>query len=118
MKKKCPKCNVIYENAENAFYKETRRHDGYAWTCKRCRSKSDNLYARRIRDKRRYAKNKDKALIRLKTRKHYQSQVFKCSALTCNDIATDLHHVSYDDYKAVVPLCNKHHRGLHSFENI
>lgn len=114
MIKKCPKCNIIYENAELASHRCSRNKDGLDWKCKICKQKSENTLMRRRRDLKRYVKLKDRQLARSMARDHYEGQEFKCAILSCHFNAEELHHVNYDCPLDVIPLCKRHHRENHA----
>ena len=46
MQKKCSKCNTIFDNLEENFYKLPRLKSGYSSWCKKCQSEKNALYAK------------------------------------------------------------------------
>lgn len=46
MQKKCSKCNTIFENLEENFYKLPRLKSGYSSWCKKCQAEKNALYAK------------------------------------------------------------------------
>lgn len=111
--KTCPKCKTSYEKPELFFHKDAGRKDGLTSMCKICRRHVVDLFKRRNRDARRYEKDKAKFSARNTAKDHFSAKDHKCSVLSCNDQATDLHHVDYLDPLSVIPLCRKHHESEH-----
>ncbi len=113
MEKRCPDCATVYYEPSLNFYKDSHRADGFNVYCKICVRRRTNIWARKNRDKRRYEKAKYKVAARGVAQNHYAEKVFKCAVLTCECMADDLHHVDYNEPLAVVPLCKRHHTGIH-----
>lgn len=111
--KKCTRCRKTYESMEENFPKEAKSADGYATRCKRCRKYTESPAQRARIDARRYIKDKWKLYARERARSHYDGQLLWCAVLPCEVKAEHLHHFDYKDALAVVPLCEKHHKGIH-----
>jgi hypothetical protein len=111
-KKKCSKCKSLLPT--DNFYKDSRKTSGLASECKRCKKAMEDVLSRRNRDVRRYAKDKDKVLARVKARDFYGNEPSKqCAVLSCENIAGELHHLDYSKPLDVVALCELHHRMWH-----
>lgn len=111
MTKTCPSCNI--EKPSEEFHLNSTKKDGLDWRCKLCKKKSVNKLSQKRRDAKRYEKDSYKNKARDEARRAYEGHVYKCSVLNCNSEAEDLHHVTYKDPLAVVPLCKLHHRMNH-----
>ena len=113
MIKRCPTCDTTYKDAELHFAKHAGRYDGVAGICKKCfreRSKEKSSQKRQKKYDEKFAfKRKAKDLVKYR----YKAKDFKCCVLSCEENATDLHHVTYQDPYAVIPLCKKHHKDEH-----
>lgn len=117
MKKICKKCNLEKSLTREFWNLNANRKDGFDHPCKLCKRLSSNKIgediSRRNRDKRRYLRDKFRLNARRLARDTYGSKEYPCSVLNCEEIATDLHHVTYEDPLAVVPLCKRHHKDEH-----
>lgn len=111
--KNCPSCKKEKELSHEFWQRNASRGDGFDWQCKECRKLRVNKVSQKLRDQRRYEKDKKKCQAREIARNHYWQDKFYCAAMTCDEEAKHLHHVDYDEPLAIVPLCEKHHRGIH-----
>lgn len=111
--KKCPTCKSALPLTKEFWSVSRRRPDGFEWQCKKCKRARDTAHSRKIRDARRYKKDKWKMNAREKARNHYHGILLWCAVTTCTEKAQELHHVDYKEALSVVPLCKKHHRGMH-----
>lgn len=111
--KTCTICKT--EKSLSEFHKCVSRPDGHDWRCRSCKKSSDDKYRRKLIDARRYEKSKGKAKAREVARLHFPEfkKEYKCSVLNCPKMSEELHHVTYEDPLAVVPLCSDHHRMDH-----
>lgn len=113
MNKKCPTCkNTLPLNSEH-WGRCASTASGFNWQCKTCARARNSGIAQKRRDARRYLKDKEKMKARERAQNFYRSQVFKCSVVGCFSDHEDLHHVDYSEPLMIVPLCKKHHRGIH-----
>lgn len=111
--KRCPKCKT--EKADEEFHKDSRRVDGLDYRCKLCKAAQACSISQKRRDAIRYAKDSSKAKARDAARRQWgPASTMCCRVLGCFNMAVELHHVDYAEPLAVIPLCNKHHRGIHS----
>lgn len=111
--KKCPKCKT-FKALNYAFWsKDSSRKDGFDWKCKICKNATENVAKRKIRDARRIAKDGKKIKAREEAKKIWSAKDFTCRVLGCYNPAKHLHHVDYDKPTEVIPLCEKHHVGIH-----
>lgn len=112
MKKRCPKCKLEKPLAD--FHKNYRTSLGVDYRCKACKAATTNAISQRRRDARRYAKAAFKVKARDIARRAWgAAEQWQCKVLGCLNQAAELHHVDYEEPLAVVPLCDRHHRGIH-----
>lgn len=114
---KCKECFWAYtqDGLSSSFRRESQSWDGFCGQCKRCRSAHDQVktyqrtaYRKRMRCPSGAEKNRIREIARNTFNKEY-----KCSVLNCLSKAEELHHVTYKDPLAVVPLCKQHHYDNH-----
>lgn len=122
--KQCCKCTALYNCVslegfrEFAFSRDIDTPDGLARVCKKCisdynkqdKAKRNNM-ARAQRMRALYA---HKEAARAAAIKKYGDKNFKCSVLNCEKDSENLHHINYNDYLAVIPLCRSHHADAHT----
>lgn len=115
--KRCSSCKVTFENPSEHFNKCRSRKDGFDNRCRVCKRKEQKTSYATMRSKRYQARLREIGSKMLTARdavkKVYKASDYKCSVLNCSKTAEDLHHVTYDDYFAVVPLCRPHHKMDH-----
>lgn len=112
--KRCPRCKeTFFGDLTVYFFRAERRGDGLDWQCKSCKRIHQTAKSQKIRDRRKYEKDRLKLKAREAARKEYTGRLLWCAVLRCEEKAEELHHVDYDQPLAVVPLCSKHHRGIH-----
>ncbi len=116
--KKCSTCKDEFPATSEHFHRSSEKLDGFDSRCKSCKRNKENISARRRRDSRRYEKLKNRCAARDKANRFYKMEKLNCAVLNCSKISEELHHVTYEDPLAVIPLCTEHHRMNHELVNI
>lgn len=122
MIKRCPTCELVFENAEDVFDKNRNAKCGLHWQCRGCKknySKSKTAKAsQKKRDAKRYLKYPDKPKARDAARRKWgPASRLACGVMGCEINADELHHINYDLPLDVIPLCEKHHTIIHMEEH-
>jgi len=120
-KKTCPSCGIIYSNKKdvpltNHFYADPYKRSGLHVYCKSCMKKKSTKLSVNLKAKRYKEKNKKIVQAREEASAHYKGFDCDCYVITCYEKAKELHHVDYNDSLAVIPMCKKHHMGLHEIK--
>ena len=114
--KRCSSCKKEYPVSD--FHRDKGSKDGLDHRCKPCKRATVSKSARRMREKRYYARNEngraDKTKARNAARKLWGNIMndFPCQVLGCSNKAKELAHLDYQFPTDVLPLCSHHHRML------
>lgn len=106
MDKLCGGCKELKPRSVDFFYRDITKSGGLSNRCKPCFEK--RKIARRCKHR-----DSKKEGARKIARIHYSASEHTCKVIGCEQKAEHLHHVDYDRPLEVVPLCSKHHKGIH-----
>lgn len=114
----CTRCRKLFyaKQVRENFALDSKTEDGYGTRCKRCKAYTSSPAQQARRDKRRNEKDKKKCNARERARHFYRNMALYCAVINCANKANDFHHVDYDKPIDVVPLCKRHHKGIHESE--
>ncbi len=113
--KRCPQCDITYENERTSFVRDRHKKSGLDSICKNCRKeyRKKNKDRELSRWKQYYSPNSEarkRHMIRSLTRKkHGSAKLHKCNH--CGSAAEEWHHTEYK-VDTAIPLCSNCHECI------